>query len=35
MTGCGKSQLGGCFITGHNPDTGEELWPLNRIVRGD
>lgn len=35
MTGCGNGQPGGCFITGHNPDTGEELWRLNTIDRGD
>jgi len=26
MTGCGNAEPGGCFITGHNVDTGEELW---------
>jgi PQQ-dependent dehydrogenase (methanol/ethanol family) len=33
MTGCGNAQPGGCFITGHNPDTGEELWRFNTIAR--
>ncbi|WP_197410809.1 pyrroloquinoline quinone-dependent dehydrogenase [Devosia epidermidihirudinis] len=35
MTGCGNGQPGGCFISGHNPDTGEELWRLNTIARDD
>jgi len=33
MTGCGNAQPGGCFITGHNPETGEELWRLYSIAR--
>lgn len=33
MTGCGNAQPGGCFITGHNPETGEELWRFNTIAR--
>ncbi len=33
MTGCGNAQPGGCFITGHNPDTGEELWRFNTIAQ--
>lgn len=35
MTGCGGGQPGGCFFTGHDPDTGEELWRLHTIARGD
>ena len=33
MTGCGNAQPGGCFITGHDPETGEELWRFNTIAR--
>ena len=35
MTGCGSGQPGGCFITGHDVETGEELWRINTIARGD
>ena len=35
MTGCSKAQPGGCFITGHNVDTGEEIWRVHTIARGD
>lgn len=35
MTGCGGGQPGGCFITGHDVETGEELWRVNTIARGD
>ena len=35
MTGCGSGQPGGCFITGHDVETGEELWRVNTIARGD
>ena len=35
MTSCGNAQPGGCFFTGHDPDTGEELWRVNTIARGD
>ncbi len=35
MTSCGNAQPGGCFITGHDPDTGEELWRVHTIARGD
>ena len=35
MTGCSKAQPGGCFITGHNADTGEEIWRVHTIARGD
>lgn len=34
-TGCGGGQPGGCFFTGHDVDTGEELWRVNTIARGD
>jgi alcohol dehydrogenase (cytochrome c) len=26
MTGCGNAEPGGCFITGHDVNTGDELW---------
>jgi alcohol dehydrogenase (cytochrome c) len=35
MTGCGGGQPGGCFFTGHDPDTGAELWRIYTIARGD
>jgi alcohol dehydrogenase (cytochrome c) len=34
-TGCGSAQPGGCFITGHDPATGKELWRVYTIARGD
>lgn len=34
-TGCSKAQPGGCFFTGHDPNTGAELWRVNTIARGD
>lgn len=34
-TGCSKAQPGGCFFTGHDADTGEELWRVHTIARGD
>ncbi len=34
-TGCSGAQGGGCFFTGHDPDTGAELWRVNTIARGD
>ncbi len=35
MTGCGGAQPGGCFITGHDANTGEELWRVHTIARPD
>lgn len=35
MTSCSNAQPGGCFFTGHDPDTGEELWRVHTIARGD
>jgi alcohol dehydrogenase (cytochrome c) len=35
MTGCGGGQPGGCFFTGHDVETGEELWRVHTIARGD
>lgn len=35
MTGCSNAQPGGCFFTGHDVETGEELWRVNTIARGD
>lgn len=34
-TGCGGGQPGGCFFTGHDVNTGEELWRVHTIARGD
>lgn len=33
MTGCGNAQGGGCFITGHNPETGEQIWRVNSVAQ--
>ena len=35
MMGCGNAQPGGCFITGHDPKTGKELWRFNTIAQGN
>lgn len=35
MTGCGNAEPGGCFITGHDPETGKELWRVHTVARGD
>jgi alcohol dehydrogenase (cytochrome c) len=35
MTNCSNAQPGGCFITGHDPKTGAELWRVHTIARGD
>ncbi|WP_421950623.1 pyrroloquinoline quinone-dependent dehydrogenase [Pelagibacterium sp.] len=35
MTSCSNAQPGGCFFTGHDADTGEELWRVYTIARGD
>ena len=35
MTGCGNAQPGGCFFTGLDVNTGEKLWTINTIARGD
>ena len=32
MTGCGNAEPGGCFITGHDVKTGEEMWRVNTIA---
>ncbi len=32
MQGCGNGQPGGCFITGHDPKTGEEKWRVHTIA---
>jgi len=32
MQGCGNAQPGGCFITGHDPKTGEEKWRVWTIA---
>jgi alcohol dehydrogenase (cytochrome c) len=35
MTGCGNAEPGGCFITGNDPKTGNELWRIHTIARPD
>jgi alcohol dehydrogenase (cytochrome c) len=35
MTGCGNAEPGGCFISGHDPKTGEEKWRFNTIAHPD
>ncbi len=32
INGCERFKDGGCFITGHDPDTGEELWRTSTIA---
>ena len=33
MSGCGNAQPGGCFVTGHDPATGKEVWRFNTIAQ--
>ena len=33
ITGCGRFTQAGCFITGHDPETGEELWRTSTIAQ--
>ena len=33
INGCERFQDEGCFITGHDPDTGEELWRTSTIAQ--
>ncbi len=35
MTRCSRAQPGGCFITGHDAASGEQLWRVNSIASGD
>jgi alcohol dehydrogenase (cytochrome c) len=35
MTSCSHAQPGGCFVTGHDVNTGAELWRVHSIARGD
>ena len=35
MTNCSSAQPGGCFYTGHDAETGAELWRFQTIARGD
>jgi len=35
MTSCSNAQPGGCFFTGHDVNTGEEVWRVHTIARGD
>ena len=32
IAGCGRFNKEGCFITGHDPDTGKELWRTSTIA---
>ncbi|MGD8384929.1 MAG: PQQ-binding-like beta-propeller repeat protein [Lysobacterales bacterium] len=32
INGCERYKKGGCFVTGHDPDTGKELWRLSTIA---
>ena len=32
MTGCGNAEPGGCFVSGHDVNTGEELWRVWTIA---
>lgn len=32
ISGCERFKEGGCFITGHDPDTGKELWRTSTIA---
>jgi alcohol dehydrogenase (cytochrome c) len=32
INGCERYKKGGCFITGHDPDTGKELWRTSSIA---
>ncbi len=33
MSGCGNAEPGGCFITGHDPANGAEVWRFYSIAR--
>jgi len=33
MTGCGNANPGGCFITGHDINTGKELWRFHTVAQ--
>ena len=33
ITGCGRFTEAGCFITGHDPETGDELWRTSTIAK--
>jgi len=33
MSGCGNGQEGGCFITGHDPATGKEVWRVHTLAQ--
>jgi alcohol dehydrogenase (cytochrome c) len=33
MTGCGGGQGGGCYITGHDPETGEQKWLVHSVAQ--
>jgi alcohol dehydrogenase (cytochrome c) len=33
MSGCNAAQGGGCFITGHDPSNGQELWRVHTVAQ--
>ena len=33
MSGCNAAQAGGCFITGHKPESGEEIWRVHTVAQ--
>jgi len=33
MTGCGNAEPGGCFVTGHDAKTGQELWRVHTVAQ--
>ncbi|HEY7300934.1 MAG TPA: PQQ-binding-like beta-propeller repeat protein [Xanthobacteraceae bacterium] len=33
MSGCGGAQPGGCFITGHDPNNGNEIWRVHTVAQ--
>ena len=33
INGCERFKEGACFITGHDPDSGEELWRTNTVAQ--
>ena len=35
LSGCGRFTREGCFISGYDVETGEQLWRLNTVARSD
>lgn len=33
INGCDRYKEGACYITGHDPDTGEELWRISTVAQ--